>query len=637
MTENKIYRIIGLFLIILLSGCQALGLFSPTATPQPPTPTPLPPAELTICTNTEPESLYPYALSSKMAEYIAQAIYDGPVDTSNGESSPVILDAIPEFNSGTASFMIVPVKSGDRVVNMFGEIVALQAGEQIFPSGCTGPSCAITWDGESALEMDQPVATFHLLDDLKWSDGQGVTAADSVFSYELASDDVTPGDKTFVKRTADYAVLDERTVQWIGLPGLVTEEFWNYFWMPLPAHIWGQYTTDELLSADEVNRDPLGWGPYALEEWVSGSHIRLKKSDHYFAAGAGLPGYDFITFKFDSSNVLDGTCDVIADDAIDIEQMDLDQAALSAAGYQLSGADSAEFEFLAFGITPSSYDDTYYPYGADRPDIFGDVNTRRAIALCIDRQAILNDLTGGLITPANSYLQKGNYLLEGLALTDYAYNPEQGKTLLDEIGWKDYDQNPDTPLTMIATNSTVPYGTNFTITLHTSESGLRGMIAEKIAADLAQCGIEVIVSQLPIRELYQSGPDGVIFGRSFDLALLSMNMGEELYCDLFTSLEIPTEANYWLGTKTGGSNFIGYKNLAYDGYCSTAHSAGLDTGVFIANGQDTLRILNDELPFIPIFHHPDLLLVKQDLNLTEDLLTLQELMVSIEKLTPVVP
>ena len=71
-------------IILLLSACQNLGLFQPTATPIPPTPTPLPPTELTICLGTEPDSLYPYALSSETARDITQLIYSGPFTQTTG-------------------------------------------------------------------------------------------------------------------------------------------------------------------------------------------------------------------------------------------------------------------------------------------------------------------------------------------------------------------------------------------------------------------------------------------------------------------------------------------------------------------------------------------------------------------------
>ena len=111
MTGKRIHVIFALFFVILLSGCQTLGLFDQKETPMPSTPTPQPVTELTICTGIEPESLYPYALSSQMAESILQAIYDGPIDMENGEANPVILEALPDFNSGTASFRIVSVKA----------------------------------------------------------------------------------------------------------------------------------------------------------------------------------------------------------------------------------------------------------------------------------------------------------------------------------------------------------------------------------------------------------------------------------------------------------------------------------------------------------------------------------------------
>ena len=66
-------------------------------------------------------------------------------------------------------------------------------------------------------------------------------------------------------------------------------------------------------------------------------------------------------------------------------------------------------------------------------------------------------------------------------------------------------------------------------------------------------------------------------------------------------------------------------------------SAGLDSDVFVANAQSSLQILNDELPFIPLYHHPDILIVKQGLSLGEDFSTLQKIGTSVELLVPNVP
>lgn len=118
------------------------------------------------------------------------------------------------------------------------------------------------------------------------------------------------------------------------------------------------------------------------------------------------------------------------------------------------------------------------------------------------------------------------------------------------------------------------------------------------------------------------------------MALLSMDFGSEPHCGLFTSSEIPTNANYWLGTSTGGSNFMGYRNTAYDQSCDTAESAGLDKAVYTASIQSTLQILADTLPFIPLYNHPEYLLVRDDLCLADNLDSLQKMLFSIESLDP---
>ena len=635
---KKFIITLSLAIILLLSACQNLGLFEPTATPIPPTPTPLPPTELTICLGTEPGSLYPYALSSETARDITQLIYSGPFTQSDGQTSAVILKSVPDFNNGGASFTPVNVRAGDQVVNIYGELIVLRSGAQVFPSGCTSSTCAITWDGAAEIQMDQPVVNYNLMDNLAWSDGQAVTAADSVYGFKLAEDEDTPVSKKYTNLTTSYTALDDSSVQWVGKPGLVPSDLENYFWMPLPQHLWGDLSAAELTDSDLAARSPLGWGPYQLDEWTAGDHMRLSKNPYYFKASEGLPQYDTLNLKFIASGdfgaASNGSCDIVASDALALDQVVSNAAGLADSEYELRQSDSDQIEFLAFGITPASYDDTYYPYGADRPDIFGDVNTRKAIAMCIDRQGILDELTGGLVSVSDSYLSSTNSLLDGLALAQYPYDPAQGKTILDAIGWKDYDLNPDTPLTMIATNTTVPYGTNFTFTLYTSQSPLRLAIAQKIAANLMECGIQVTVEQQALSDLYKPGPDGLIFGRSFDLALMSMRVGLEPRCELFTSDEMPTADNNWIGAVTGGSNFMGYENEAYDTACRASQAAGLDQAVYTSETQNTLLNLANDLPLIPLYHHPDFLMVKKALCLPENLNSLGEILSSIDSFDP---
>ena len=87
-------------------------------------------------------------------------------------------------------------------------------------------------------------------------------------------------------------------------------------------------------------------------------------------------------------------------------------------------------------------------------------------------------------------------------------------------------------------------------------------------------------------ELLAAGPDGPLFGRNFDLAQLAWSSGNMPSCFLYTSSEIPSEKNSWLGTKYGGVNLTGYSNADYDTACSAMLNAGLGCRYFQSKQSD---------------------------------------------------
>jgi len=598
--------------VLFLTGCNLMGLLYPEPTlTVVPTPTQAPPKELNICLGYEPRSLYVYKAVSRAEQEVLRAITDGPIDVNdNGEKTTVILAQLPGFDDGSAVLTPVAVNTGDTVVNSYGDLVALETGTTVFPSGCTSPSCILVWDGVSEIQIDQLSVTFKLKDDLKWSDGEPLTAADSVYAFQVAADPVTPIGKHAIDLTESYTALDGTTVEWKAIPGLVTDAFENYFWAPMPEHVWGELSAEQLLTAEEVNRLPLSYGPFMLDEWEPGNFIRLIRNPNYHRVDEGLPASDILTFKFLSANdpaslltAASAECDLVSSTALDMRDIAYLGEKAASAAMQLHQLKPDSLEMLAIGISPSSYDDYYYPYGADRPDIFGDVRTRQAIAYCVDQPTIGNKLLGDSVEMANAILPASDPFIADLSSIDYAYNPTQGIALLEQVGWQDADFNPDTPFTAMNVIN-VPPGTEFRVELLTSESPLRTEIAAEIASSLSACGIQVNIIQKPLNELYQPGPDGLIFGRQFDLVLLSWQTGAEFDCSLFKSSEIPSDANYWLGEKTGGANFYGYADIAYDDICSVYEQSGLDHIAADGAAASAVKFLNEQLPFIPIYHHP---------------------------------
>jgi len=621
---NPIQRVFiaGILLSLFLAACQDQA----TPTPLPISPTPLPsvntpvpatpsatlppkPSEpparsLVICLGQEPTSLYVYGASSRGMWSVLEAIYDGPIDTRQPGDQPVILQKLPSFADQDAVFEPVEVKAGDLVVNADGNPVNLAAGTRVLPSGCMGPDCAQTWDGQKALKMDRLKVTYKLLPGLKWSDGAPLTSADSVYSFNLAADPATQVSKRIVDLTASYQALDELTVEWSGVPGFSPPSLDALFFQPLPQHAWDKYKAADLATTDEVARKPLGWGPYQIDSWTAGDNIRLSKNPNYFRASDGLPKFDTLVFRFlgepaDNSltAVQAGECDLVDQSSLAEDQLQSIEQLVAQKTVKAYVGLGPEWEALDFGIRPASYDDGYQPAN-DRPDFFGDVRVRQAFAYCIDRQAIVDQLLGGLSSVPSSYLPPiSPWSSEGF--TRLSYDLEKGKQLLDEAGWKvgggDASVDPSTRTAQGVPG--VPNGTAFIVQYYTTQATLRVETAQLIAKNLADCGVAVKVNTLDPGNLYAAGPDGVLFGRHFDLAQFSWESSSQPPCSLYETSAIPNEKNNWLG-----GNLTGYGNSDYDAACRQARLARLDSTGITAAYEDTASLLAQDLPMIPLYY-----------------------------------
>ncbi|MRS03397.1 hypothetical protein EG832_09275, partial [bacterium] len=439
--------------VLALSACKSTQATPSVATSEPtaaPTPTAKATSKLTVCLGEEPQTLYLYAGSSQAMWSVLESIYDGPIDTQNNTPVPVILNDLPSLENGGVKIQSVAVSQGDKVANTEGDVVSLQAGVKVFPEGCTTESCALAWDGTSALNLVQMTADFSLLAGLKWSDGEALTADDSVYSYQLSADPATKVVKTNIERTAAYEAVDSQTVKWTGIPGYLTTRPGSFFWLPQPKHVLATQTAEELNTADITNKTPMGWGAYQIVEWVPGSEIRLVKNPNYFRATEGLPKFDELIYRFlptmpnaDLSPLVNGDCDImdtstgLADQIQTVRELELAGELKSYFGQ------GPAWEAINFGIKPATYDAVYNPY-EDRQDFFSDVRTRQAFAACINRPAIIKDVLFSQSQIPPTYLPLTNPLaVQGLPVI--GYDTAAGIQLLEEVGWKDPDNDPNTP------------------------------------------------------------------------------------------------------------------------------------------------------------------------------------------------
>ena len=607
-------------LILTLSACAPQVTEIPVVMPEIPTETPTPPPaptpaprSLTVCLGEEPTTLYLYGDLNASARSVLSAIYDGPMDVSNYDYEAVILEKIPNLEDGDAQVNPVTVSAGDRVVDSSGAVVPLDTGVRVRLSDCRSDTCAINYDGSSNIQMDQMVVTFTMLEGLMWSDGEPLTANDSVFSFNLASNDNTPVSKFLFDRTQTYEAADDVTIQWWGLPGYIDPEYYTNFWKPLPQHEWSEFSASQLLEVDVSTRAPLGWGPYIIQDWKPGENIHLIKNLNYFRADSDLPKFDELTYIFtpDANAAMtafvDGTCDVL-DPSINLDsqisllrQMQTDEQA------QLLTAQSDTMEWLSFSLLHASYDNGYNSTGPnpDRPDFFGDVRVRKAIAYCLDRQKVVDTVLFGLTRVPDSYLSPAHPLHNG-NLQTYEYNPASGREILEQVGWIDHDNNPSTLRQSLGV-SRVPNGTPLVLDYYTTNATQRRQVVEIFTASLAECGVGLNPIYQTAAEFYAQGPTGPLFGRQFDLAQYAIGVNTlEPQCNWFTMNQIPGETNNWVGT-----NISGFSDPDFDSACEEAVQALPDEPGYTSH-QRAQEFFAFELPSIPLYMRLKVAAVRND-------------------------
>jgi peptide/nickel transport system substrate-binding protein len=188
-------------------------------------------------------------------------------------------------------------------------------------------------------------------------------------------------------RTQSYQASDDISIQWIGIPGYQDGIYRNKFYTPLPQHAWHTYSVEELHTAEISARKPLGWGAYVIDQWVPGDHISLHKNPLYFRAGEIYP---VLIIWFSGSWIpplmhwmpLQQVSDLIDQTAMfDLQTPRLSEL-LNSNQAQAFYQNDAGWEQITFGI--NSIDSQIAIF-------FDHKEVRQAVAMCIDRQALVAD------------------------------------------------------------------------------------------------------------------------------------------------------------------------------------------------------------------------------------------------------
>ncbi len=564
-----------------------------TATPAP---KPTEPKVMVVCMAQEPNTLYTMTDSSLVKTAVLEGLYDFGVDSRSYEYQPVGLTKLPNFDDGDAKQEEVEVGIGDVVYNAADDSVVT-----------VGPTTTVTLnqlDG-SQLEVDfsqtetakavQLAVTWTMVDGITWEDGEPVTSDDILFAWEVWNSPDTPAAKYTPERTASVDTPDEKSWTWVGLPGYTTGTYFlDGLPNPLPRHALGNLTPAQMLEDETVNRHPLAFGPFKMEEWVAGDHITLVKNDTYYRASEGLPKLDQVIYRFipDTNQLIaqlaSGECDLGTQDAAFEGSLPLIRQFESEGLMIPQVVAGTSYEHLDFDMKPV---DSYTGFAAkvkndDGTPIFANAEIRQAISHCIDKQAIVDQTTNGagivmhVYTPSDHPLYAGD---ENISI--FEFDPAKGLALLEKNGWTDSDGD----------GVLDKGGQKFSFVHGTRTNPLRQLVTQVVQAQLKEnCMIETTI-ELQGSEFFADGPDGPVFGRQYDLGEFAWLTGVEPPCTLYQSNQIPSEEFGW-----GAQNNTGFENTEFDTACNLA-STTLDEDVKAEQHALAQKIFSENVPSIILF------------------------------------
>ena len=411
------------------------------------------------------------------------------------------------------------------------------------PRGNVIPALAESWE----VSEDGRRYRFHLRPDVVFHDGHQLTSADVVFTFSTILDGSVPTPKRgSLAQVEKIEAVDDLTVDFhlSESSGAILINFTEFMGI-IPVGS----------ASEEFNKNPIGTGPFQVVERGI-DHVAFTAFDESWQ---GRPVIDRLVLR------------AIPDSTVRALELRKGSVQLLVNGLPpdlvADYRDNPEFEVIE---TPGS-NYAYLGFNLET-EYLGDAAVRRAIALGLDRQRLIDTLWQGLAVATETMMPEGHWARnEGIELIPY--DPAGARTVLDEAGYTDPDGDGPEP--------------RFRLTYKTSTDETAVLQAQVVQAMLAEVGIAIDIRSYEFATFY-----GDIKSGNFEMFSLRW-MGvvdPDIYRLTLHSDSFPPN----------GANRGRYSNPEFDRLID-AGARELDSASRRPFYVDAQEILADELPYVSLY------------------------------------
>lgn len=335
-------------------------------------------------------------------------------DTSAGEQPPA--EEQPEAEEKDS--VIVAMGPSSEPESGFDPAYGWGAGEHVHEPliqstlTVTNTDLSIGYDLAEDMQVSEDGMTWTVTirEDVKFTDGEPLTAEDVAFTYNTVKENSSVNDFTMLK---EAVAVDEKTVE---------------FRMERPYSIWPYSMAivgivPEHAYGPDYGEHPIGSGRYIMKQWDKGQQIIFEANPDYYGEAPKMKKVTVLFMDEDAAYAasLAGQVDLAYTSASFSDQ--------TIDGYELLAYETVDNRGINLPAVPASADEKGNAVGND---FTSDVRVRRAINIGIDREEMIGNVLNGYGTAAYSICDKMPWYNE---TAEVSYDLEGAKALLDEAGW----------------------------------------------------------------------------------------------------------------------------------------------------------------------------------------------------------
>jgi peptide/nickel transport system substrate-binding protein len=372
---------------------------------------------------------------------------------------------------------------------------------------------------------------FHINPKAQWHDGKPVTSRDIAFTFALNKNPALVGGALSALGNIDSVTTPDSSTAVFWFRARSQTQFLDAAaqTLVLPSHQLDSIPVDKLR---EAVIPPVGSGRFRLRRWEKGSSVEIVTDSANYRGRAKLdrviwtiaPDYTTALTRF-----LGGVADLF--DALRAEDLGQVVRHRNLRVITLPGTD---YNFLQFNLRDPAHPDSPNP-------LFGDRSLRRAIAMSIDRIALVRSVLDTLGAVGLGPTIRA-YPTTDPDIPQIGFDLARADAMLDSLGWMRTDSS--------AVREKNGRPLSFSI-LVPSSSRNRVRMAVLLQAQLAHAGVRVTIETMDAQALVRRAES-----RNFDTLLGGSHMG--------SSPDGTREAWTAAGLGRDGKNYGSYVNHIFD-------------------------------------------------------------------------